>query len=81
MVIGIPKETKKGEFGVAANPAGVKTLHQAGHKIFVEEGAGEGSGFSNEEFQKAGVEIIENKIELFNDSELILKAKEVRSRK
>jgi len=35
MVIGIPKETKKGEFRVAARPAGVKTLHQAGHKIFM----------------------------------------------
>jgi len=42
----------------------------------VEKGAGEGSGFSDEEFQKVGAEIIEDKKKLFDEAELILKVKE-----
>ena len=57
-------------------PAGVKTLCDAGHKIFVEKGTGEGSGFSDEDFKKAGAEIIEDKKKLFDETQLILKVKE-----
>jgi len=76
MIIGVPKEIKKAEFRVALTPAGVKALSEAGHKVLVEKGAGEGSSFSNEEFQKAGAEIIKDKSRLFDDAELILKVKE-----
>lgn len=76
MIIGIPKEIKKGEFRVAATPAGVKSLSKAGHKVFVEKGAGEGSGFSDEQFRAVGAKIIEEKSKLFDDAELILKVKE-----
>jgi len=76
MVIGVPKEIKKAEFRVAATPVGVKTLREAGHRVFVERRAGEGSGFFDEEFKKAGAEIIEDKKNLFDETELILKVKE-----
>jgi len=76
MIIGVPKETKEAEFRVALTPAGVKAFSEAGHRVFVEKGAGKGSGFSNEEFKKTGAEIIENKKKLFDDAELILKVKE-----
>jgi len=76
MLIGIPKEIKKAEFRVALTPAGVRALCEAGHKVLVEKGAGEGSGFSDEEFQKVGAEIIEDKKKLFDEAELILKVKE-----
>jgi len=76
MVIGIPKEIKKGEFRVAATPACVKVLSEEGHKVIVEARAGEGSGFSDEEFQKVGAEIIKDKEKLFDEAELILKVKE-----
>jgi len=76
MVIGIPKEIKKGEFRIAATPAGVKTLCEAAHRVFVEKEAGEGSSFFDEEFKKAGAEIIEDKKKLFDEAELILKVKE-----
>ena len=56
MVMGIPKEIKKGEFRVAVTPAGVKVLCEAEHKVFVKRKAGEESGFFDEEFQKAGAE-------------------------
>jgi len=76
MLIGIPKEIKKAKFRVAATPAGVRALCEAGHKVLVEKGAGEGSGFSDEGFKKAGAEIIGDKKRLFDDAELILKVKE-----
>jgi len=76
MLIGIPKEIKKAEFRVAATPAGVKALSEAGHKVLVEKGAGEGSGFLDEAFKKAGAEIIEDKKKLFDKTEFILKVKE-----
>ena len=76
MIIGVPKEIKKAEFRVAAIPAGVKALCEAGHKVFVEKRAGEGSGFSDEEFIKGGAEIIKNRKKLFDEAEFILKVKE-----
>lgn len=76
MIIGIPKEIKKGEFRVSATPAIVRTLCRAGHRVLVEEGAGLGSGFSNEIFKKEGAKILRDKRKLFNDAELICKVKE-----
>jgi alanine dehydrogenase len=76
MIIGLPKEIKKAEFRVTATPAGIKALLEAEHKVFVERRAGEESGFSDEEFKKAGAEIIEDKMKLFDEVELILKVKE-----
>lgn len=58
MIIGIPKEIKKAEFRVAATPGGVKTLCDAGYRVLVEKEAGEGSGFSDEEFQKSGQRLL-----------------------
>jgi len=76
MIIGVPREIKKAEFRVAITPAGTKTLCDAGHKVLIEKGAGEGSGFLDDEFQKVGAEIIEDKKKLFDEAELILKVKE-----
>jgi len=76
MLIGVPKEIKEAEYRVALTPAGVRALCERGHKVFVEKGAGEGSGFSDVEFQKAGAEIIEDRRKIFDNAELILKVKE-----
>ncbi len=76
MIVGVPKEIKEAEFRVALTPAGVRALREPGHRVFVERGAGEGSGFSDEEFQKAGAEIVEDKKKLFDEAEFILKVKE-----
>lgn len=45
MLIGVPKEIKRAEYRVVLTPAGVRTLSEAGHKVFIEKEAGEGSGF------------------------------------
>jgi alanine dehydrogenase len=76
MIIGIPKEIKVHEYRVAIVPAGVRALVQTGHKVYIENGAGDGSGIADTAFQKAGATILENKGEIFYNSDLIMKVKE-----
>ncbi len=76
MVIGVPKEIKDQEYRISMTPVGVASLCQMGHTILLESGAGEGSGFSDEDFQKAGAEIALSKKTLFNTADLIIKVKE-----
>ena len=75
MIIGVPKEVKVEEYRVAITPESVSILKQAGHTILIEAGAGEGSGFLDFEYEKAGASIL-NKRELFQRADLILKVKE-----
>ena len=58
MTIGIIKEQKEGEGRVAATPDNVAKMVEAGNKVLVEKNAGVGSGFSDEEYDKAGAEIV-----------------------
>ncbi|HAB34550.1 MAG TPA: alanine dehydrogenase, partial [Exiguobacterium sp.] len=58
MIIGVLKEIKNNENRVALTPAGVAALHAQGHRVIIESMAGMGSGFTNEEYVKAGAEII-----------------------
>ncbi len=79
MIIGIPKEIKDNEFRVAIVPGGVEEILAAGHKVLIEQGAGEGSGIPDREFKDAGAEIVPRKAELFRRAEMILKVKEPQS--
>jgi len=76
MIIGIPKEIKAQEERVAITPAGVESLKKAGHTVLIEKHAGLGSGFTNEDFVKAGAEILETPQEVFEKADMILKVKE-----
>ena len=76
MKVGIPKEIKPAERRVAATPAGVKALTDHGHKVFVEAGAGIGSGFMNDEYLQAGAEMCERAQDVWTETEMILKVKE-----
>lgn len=76
MNIGIPSEVKDNEYRVGLVPAGAYSLVADGHKVFIQKGAGEGSGFSDEEFVSAGAEIIDTADQLWESSELIIKVKE-----
>jgi alanine dehydrogenase len=76
MKVGIPKEIKPAERRVAATPAGVKALTDHGHKVFVEAGAGIGSGFMNDEYLQAGAEMCERAQDVWTEAEMILKVKE-----
>lgn len=75
MNIGIPKEIKTLENRVACTPAGVRHLVSAGHRVVVERGAGEGSGYSDEKYRLAGAVIASGPEEPWR-CELVVKVKE-----
>lgn len=72
MKIGIPKETKNGEFRVALVPEHVRQLVEEGHDVYVEKGAGVGSRFTDSDYRKVGAKI---KKDVF-DCKMIVKVKE-----
>jgi alanine dehydrogenase len=76
MIIGLPKEIKTNENRVALVPAGAEALKADGHTVLVEAGAGEGSGFTDEQYGRAGATMVANVDELWGKAELILKVKE-----
>jgi alanine dehydrogenase len=76
MVIGVPKEIKDHEYRVSLTPDGVAALRQNGHEVWVEPSAGQGSGFSDDEYRKAGAAIANSKEGVFKSADLILKVKE-----
>ncbi len=76
MLIGVPKEVKTEEYRVAVTPSGVKELVRRGHTVYVQRSAGEGSGFSDEDYFAAGAELLEGAAAVFDAAELIVKVKE-----
>jgi alanine dehydrogenase len=76
MKIGVPKEIKTNENRVALVPAGALALVTAGHSVMVEKGAGEGSGFSDDLYVKAGAKIGPDAAAVWKDAEMIMKVKE-----
>jgi len=75
MIIGLPKEIKDNEYRVAVIPGGVRQLVDSGHEVLVQAGAGEGSGFSDEEYSWGGGRIVETGNEVWT-ADLIVKVKE-----
>jgi alanine dehydrogenase len=76
MIIGVPKEIKNNENRVALTPAGTQELVKRGHTVQVQKSAGNGSGFLDEDYQKAGATLIDNAAEIFHNAEMIMKVKE-----
>lgn len=75
MIIGVPKEIKDNENRVAMTTAGVTSFVQQGHTVYIEEGAGLGSGITDEAYQRAGAQILPQE-EVFSKSQMIMKVKE-----
>lgn len=76
MIIGVPKEIKNNESRVALTPSGAQILSKNGHTVYVETNAGINSGFSNEEYIRAGARILQTAKEVFDIAEMIMKVKE-----
>jgi alanine dehydrogenase len=76
MKIGVPKETKPDEYRVGMLPVGVEVLTAAGHQVFIEAGAGLGSGFTDEQYRQAGATILSSHEEVFAVADMIQKVKE-----
>ncbi|MBB6448164.1 alanine dehydrogenase [Geomicrobium halophilum] len=75
MQIGVPKEVKNQENRVALTPAAIVSLQQKGHTVFVETGAGEGSNFTDEQYEEAGAQIVKTAAEVW-EAEMVVKVKE-----
>ncbi len=76
MIVGVPREIKPDEGRVAAIPSVVEMLASDGHHVIIENNAGFLSGFSNQEYQDVGAEIVDTPEEIFSRADMILKVKE-----
>jgi alanine dehydrogenase len=76
MIIGVPKEIKEQEQRVALLPSAAEELTRRGHSVLVQKGAGVGSGYPDEDYIKAGAEIVAEAKEVFARAEMIVKVKE-----
>ena len=76
MKIGVPKEIKTNENRIALVPAGAEALVGAGHTVLVEQGAGSGSGFSDDAYRAVGATILPTADEVWQQAEMIMKVKE-----
>jgi alanine dehydrogenase len=76
VIIGLPKEIKDNEYRVGLTPAGVRALTDAKHHVVVEKSAGEGSGFEDELYERAGATILDSPDDVWAQGEMIVKVKE-----
>lgn len=75
MIIGVPKEIKNNEYRVGLTPASVQTFIANGHQVWIESGAGEGSGFTDPDYQQVGGKIVSTAAEAWS-AEMVIKVKE-----
>lgn len=76
MRIGVVKEVKPAEKRVALTPAGAEELVGLGHSVLVERGAGGGSGFSDEAYQRTGAQLVDRAEDIWAGVDLLVKVKE-----
>ena len=76
MKIGIPKEIKNNENRVGMTPAGIFELTKRNHTVYVQKTAGVGSGFTDEDYQNAGAELLDTIQDVYASSDMIVKVKE-----
>jgi alanine dehydrogenase len=76
MIIGLVKEIKNHEYRVGLTPSCAAAYRAAGHRVLVESGAGEGSGFADSEYGEAGAELVAEAKEVWAGAEMVIKVKE-----
>ena len=76
MKIGVPKEIISQEYRVSINPETAKLLIESSHQLFIQKNAGDGSGFSDQDYKSLGCTIVDTPSEVFTNSDLIVKVKE-----
>jgi alanine dehydrogenase len=75
MLVGVPKEVKNHEYRVAMTPAGVQQLIEDGHEVLVQHTAGEGSRFTDEQYEAVGAKIVPTAEDAWS-AEMVVKVKE-----
>jgi NAD(P) transhydrogenase subunit alpha len=73
--VGAPKETFPGENRVAMTPSSALDLHKLGHSCFIQSGAGLAAGFSDKAYEEAGVTVVAEESQLWNDAEVVVKVR------
>ncbi|MDA0837744.1 MAG: alanine dehydrogenase [Planctomycetota bacterium] len=76
MIIGIPEEVKADEYRVSMIPVGVEELTRRGHRVFVQQSAGMGSGISDSDYERAGAQLVGSAEEIYGQAEMVVKVKE-----
>jgi len=76
MKVGVPRERKAGEKRVAITPDGVSVLKDAQTEVIVEQGAGGGAGFGDDDYQAAGATVVGSLAEVWQNCDLLVKVKE-----
>ena len=76
MRVGVPREIKPDEYRVGLTPTAVREYVTHGHSVIVETGAGEGAGYSDSLYKRAGAKIVADAEAVFAGAELIIKVKE-----
>ncbi len=76
MIIGVPKEVKPQEFRIALTPQGAAELVKSQHKVLIQSSGGVGASFSDEDYVRAGAQVIDNAEEIWTTSDIIVKVKE-----
>jgi alanine dehydrogenase len=76
MRIGVPTEIKDNEYRVGMTPSGAQDLASHGHDVLIQKGAGNGSGFADEEYVAAGARILPDADAVYGEAEMIVKVKE-----
>lgn len=76
MRIGVPSEIKTNENRIALVPAGAEAMVAAGHQVFIQQGAGVGSGFEDSDYEAVGAQILPDAETTWGTAELLMKVKE-----
>jgi alanine dehydrogenase len=76
MTIGVPREVKTEEYRVALLPVGAELLTRAGHRVLIERGAGDGSGYLDAQYAAAGAIVSESAADIYAAADLVVKVKE-----
>ena len=76
MIIGVPKEIKNNENRVAVTPSGVVEFTKRGHEVYIQSTAGDGSGFTDDQYEEAGAKILPSIEAVYDIAEMIIKVKE-----
>ena len=76
MRIGVPSEIKAQESRIGLTPVSVQELTNHGHEVLIQDQAGFGAGFDNDDYTNAGAKIVTTAEDIFNDSDMVVKVKE-----
>ncbi|GAB2500540.1 alanine dehydrogenase [Pseudoxanthomonas sangjuensis] len=76
MLVGVPKEIKNHEYRIGLTPAGARELVANGHQVIVQRDGGKAIGLADEQYVKAGAQIVDTPEEIFQRADMVIKVKE-----